>query len=210
MSVTSSTDIANLALDLLNAGTVNNIVTGTNPTEAMLRRWYDQARRKVLREHPWNFAIKRATLAASSTAPAFEYSSAFPVPSDFIRLCVVQNGDGYIYDRTSYTYENNSILINSDSGALRIRYVYDIEDVNKFDPLFVDLLVLELALCVAYKMSDNNTNIQRIGELQRMRSAVARAIDGQESPPQRREVSRNVTARRMGSSRLSHRINFDG
>jgi len=207
MSVSSSTEIGNLALDLLNAGIVNNIENPVSPVESLLNRWYDQCRRKVLREHPWNFASTVAILAASATANDFG-ETVYPVPSDFIRLCTVVGSEGQTLSKSEYRFEKRAIVIASDSGQVKIKCIYDITDVNAFDPLFVDLLAYEIAISIAYKVTDSNTNIQRIGELYKMRAAVARAIDGQESPPERREVSRNIKARRMGASTNSHRITY--
>lgn len=186
MSITSKTDIGNLALDLLSAGTVNDIESPTTATETLLNRWYDQSRRKILREHPWNFAIKRQVLAAESTVPAFGWSKAFPVPTDFIRILQVEGDDGQIFPSSQYQVENvngvRCILLDTEASELRLVYVYDITDVTRFDPMFIDLLAYEIALSVAFKVTESNTNIDRIGQLHKMRGALARAIDGQERP----------------------------
>ncbi len=215
MAVSSSTDICNLALDLLSSGTVQDIENPTNPTEELLNRWYDQCRRKVLREHPWNFAAKRIQLAASSTAPAFGYSTQFPVPADFIRVLTI-NDSTYTSDvpssSTQYKVENNHILISdlfSDSTVLNLVYVSDYTNVSGMDPMFIDILSYEIALSVAYKVSESNTNIQRIAELHKQRSAMAKAIDGQESPPKVIERSRSRHVRRNNHSSVdSTRIRF--
>lgn len=213
MSITSKTDIGNLALDLLSAGTVNDIESPTTATETLLNRWYDQSRRKILREHPWNFAIKRQVLAAESTVPAFGWSKAFPVPTDFIRILQVEGDDGQIFPSSQYQVENvngvRCILLDTEASELRLVYVYDITDVTRFDPMFIDLLAYEIALSVAFKVTESNTNIDRIGQLHKMRGALARAIDGQERPPTRRETSRNLNARLNNrSTQITHRILF--
>lgn len=217
MTINSSTDICNLALDLLSAGTVTDIENPTDPTEALLNRWYDQARRKLLREHPWNFATKRIVLAASSTDPVFGYASAYPVPADFIRLLsisvpLIQDRDT-ILQSSEYQFENNLILITnnytSSSSSLNLIYIYDNKTVSTYDPMFIDLLTYDIALSVAYKVTENNTNIQRIAEIQNRRRAMAMAIDGQERPPVRIERSRALSARHnRGSSTKAHRIIF--
>lgn len=215
MSITSSTDICNLALDLLSAGTVQNIEDPTSPTEELLARWYDLCRKKCLREHPWNFATKRTVLAASSTTPAFGYANAFPVPSDFIRILYVSSDlltDGEaILPQSSYQFENGSILITDtfgDSGVLNLVYTYDMTDVSRMDPMFIDLLSCEIASSVAFKVTENNSNIERIESLLKLKKAQARAIDGQERPPQRLEYSRALSARRNNSTLTPHRIVF--
>jgi hypothetical protein len=212
MTISSETDIGNLALDLLSAGIVQNIVTPTNPTEEHLNRWYDHIRRKVLREHPWNFAAKRTILAASSTAPDFGYTAAYPVPTDFIRLLTIQDTNGNDIQGQEYGFEfvgtQRCVVTNAEGGQLRIRYVYDITDVSKFDPLFVHLFAHELALAVAYKVTESNSNVERVGQLAKMISGMAKSIDGQENPPKLITRSKSINARRNLMGNRTDRINF--
>lgn len=215
MSVNSSTDIGNLALDLLSAGTVSDIENPSNSTEDILNRWYDQVRRKCLREHPWNFATTRKILSASATAPAFGYAKAFPLPSDFLRLLYVSTDVATdretILPTSAYQMESNNILITNtygDSTSLKIVYIKDVTTVSDMDPLFIEYLAHDLAISVAYKVTESNTNVQRIAELARMKKDMARAIDGQERPPTRVERSRGINARRRNSQRDAHRIIF--
>lgn len=212
MGVTSETDIGNLALDLLSAGTVQNIVVPTTPTEELLNRWYDQVRRKVLREHPWNFASKRDTLAASATDPAFGYTAAFPVPNDFLRLLTIQDGDGNDLQGQSYGFEfvgtQRCIVCNAEGGVLRLRYVFDIEDVSKFDPLFIQLFAHELAMAIAYKITESNGNVERLAQISKAASGMAKSIDGQENPPKMIVRSRGINARRNLLGTRTDRINF--
>lgn len=206
--VTSATDIGNLALDLLSGGIVQNIVTPTTATESLLNRWYDVCRQKALREHPWHFATKRAVLASSATAPSFGYTKQFPLPSDFLRLLTVESDENLIIPASEYQLEAGHILYNAEGSSLKMRYIYDVTDVNAFDPIFVTFLSYELALAVAYKVTESNTNVQRVGELQKMHANLAKTISGQERPPTRVQRSSSITARRNAGSTLSHRIIF--
>lgn len=215
MSINSSTDIGNLALDLLHAGTVLDIENPSNPTEEILNRWYDQTRKKCLREHSWNFAIKRQVLAASATDPAFGYAKQFPLPADFLRLLYISTDLATdretILPSSAYQVENNAILITNTYGnstSLNLVYVSDFQTVSQMDPLFIDYLAHELAIAVAYKVTENNTNVQRIEALAEKRGAIARAIDGQERPATRIQRSKAINARRRGSQRDAHRIIF--
>lgn len=215
MAVNSATDICNLALDLLSAGTVQNVDEPTSPTEELLSRWYDLCRRKCLREHPWNFAAKRSVLAASSTAPAFGYAAAFPVPSDFLRVLYLSTDlvtdQETVFAPDQYQFENGSILLGGtygDATSLNLVYIYDITEVSSMDPLFVELLAYDIAMSIAYKVTETNTNIQRIAELAKVKKAIAKAIDGQERPPQRVQRSRALSARRNNSTRNAHRVTF--
>lgn len=212
----SSTDICNLTSDLLSAGTVTDIENPTTATESLFKRWYDQTRLKLLREHPWNFAVKRIILAADNTDPAFGYSAQFSLPSDFVRLLYI--GTDLSTDRETllptelYQVEGNKVLLNEafgDATSLRLVYVFDAKDVAKFDPMFINLLSVDLALSLAYKFTESNTNVQKLREMKRDYAMQAKAIDGQERPPIRVERSKALAARRRGTTKNTHRIYFD-
>ena len=212
MAVSSKTDVCNLSQDLLSAAVILDIDVPTTPDEEMYARWYDQSRKKVLREHPWKFATKRQIIAASSTAPDFGYTKAFPLPNDFIRFLTIESDEGLLVLSDEYQIESHlgvqSVLISTDAASVRLRYVYDIEDVTKFDSMFISYFALDLALAVAYKTTESNGNVDRITQLQKQQGSMARAISGQERSPTRIERSKNRSARMNGSYRNSHRIIF--
>lgn len=199
-------DICNRALDHLKGGSVKNVTTPSTETEILLRRWYDKSRKKVLRYHPWNFAIKRAVLAASSTSPAFGYTAQYPLPTDCLRVLTLQTDDGVVIDPQDYDIENGAILYNADSGQLRLQYTYDCTDTKKFDALFTDLLELEIALGVGYRVTGQSSDVQRIAGLIKEAKPVATAVDGQEKPPRRVRRSATLTARRSGFTDNPSRI----
>jgi len=191
----SKVDICNLALDLLQVDDpVTDIDNPSTKTEELCSRWYDNTRREALRAHSWNFAIKRAQLAQDSTSPAFGYSAAFNLPADYIRLMYVTLNDvnaEQILDPQSYSVEDGQILIGGirsvTPDALNIVYTYDADNVPRFDPLFTAYFYTLLAQNMAYSASQSNTNIQRINGLMDQIESKAKAMDGQESPPRRRE-----------------------
>jgi len=196
MAITSSTEICKLSLDLLQGGSVSDITASSTSIEEVCNRWYDHSRRKLLRQHPWNFAIKRAELAASTDAPLFGATKQFPVPADFLRLLQVVDEDGTTTGAESYFFENKSIMFRwADSDVARIIYISDEEDVTKFDDLFIDLLSVEIALSIAYLVTQNNTNVDRLANIRKTLTATAKAIDGQENPPTVRRSSINRMAR---------------
>lgn len=204
MAINSSTDIGNMALDLLSADSVQDIENPTSTTEELLARWYPQARQKVLREHPWNCASKRIVLAASATAPAFGYESAFPLPSDFIRLKYITDSEGNIIPAANYTVENGNVLYKGD--ALYLVYVYDLTDVASMDVMLIDLIAIELAMMIANKVTDSGTETDKLAGLQKQRTALAKAIDGQENPPFRIQYSKALNVRRNRTDYRTDRV----
>lgn len=200
--VGSKTDIANLAADLLGAKPVNNIDPATTADEELYNRWYDVARKKVLREHPWNFATKRIKLAASATKPVFGFSAKFAVPSDFIRLNFVSDADGRPVTGEYYVVEDGHIMSDYSDTTLSIAYNYDVTDVAKFDDMFAVYLAHELASYCAYRITSSTSVVERIENLKEALATSTKSIDGQESPPKRLERSRALRERRgVGRSR---------
>lgn len=209
----SKAAICNLALDYVlqtNEEVITNIDSPNTQSEIVCGRWYDTVRRAVLRKHPWNFATKREILTQATEAPAFGYSRAYNLPIDFIRLNTINDTNSFDPDfKFDYQLENNQILTNGDAGAtINLRYIFDFVNVVAMDPIFIDLLAIELALRIAYKFTSSNTNIQRLAELRTRKLTEAMAIDGQERPPSRIERSRALTQRRLLGSNQRTRVEF--
>jgi hypothetical protein len=198
---TTDINICNLALDRLGQPPVSSIVNPTTAIEQVVARAYDQARRTLLRAYIFNFAKKYATLAVDGTeVPAFGFSSAFALPNDFVRLMAL--GDVTVNNDVPadfYDMSNGFIYTDEgDDGVLDIQYIFDARTVTKYDPLFVDLLKLKLAMDTAYKFTLKPGLSKQIGEEFEAVALRAAAIAGQEKPPRRVERSKWRAARRTG------------
>lgn len=193
----SDVAVCNLALDHLKQEAIVNIEDPTTEVEALMARQYPQARRAVLRMHPWNFANHRVGITPSPDAvPEVGYTRAFKKPLDFVRLLSRMDSTG-LPVTTEYDLEGDYILM--DAGAtetIYIRYTRDVTDVGKFDPLFIDLLAVNLALRVASKFTGTAARVKALMDMVPEIKGDARAIDGQERPPRKRERSAFLSARR--------------
>lgn len=155
----TTVDIANQAIQLCGADTVLVTLDDVNKEARLCRNTYDVARRAVLQRHPWKFSIQRVLWDQNtSIVPAFEYTAAYPVPDDYIRL--VSINDTY---NGPWVREGRYILING-SGQLRVRYVRDEQTVELFDPLFIDALIAELAARIVYPLTQSNDRLEAIVE----------------------------------------------
>jgi len=202
-------DICNLSLSILSQGGekgnyVSNIDTPTTNEEYLCKKHFPQQRRATLRGHPWNFAIKRVQLAASATAPIFGFSKAFDLPGDYIRF-LTRHGDlgvplaGAFIEGVDYEIEDGQFLTSSTTttaAVLNMRYIFDQENMQKWDPLAVDVLVLNLALKLAPNFKSAPRTMNNIMDQLREKQAEAKAIDGQERPPRRIQRSKFIARRR--------------
>ena len=212
MIPTTDVHICNLALDKLGQDEIASITPPSSQVEIICARHYDQVRRKVLRKYIFNFSKKYVTLTKSATkTPAFGYSSAYALPTDFVRLLTL--GDTTIgADTPAGLYELSEGYIFTDSasiagGTLNLSYIFDSKVITSYDSLFVDVFALELAAAMATKFTlKPSMKVDLRRELEDAQMAAA-AVAGQEKPPRRIQNSRILSARqgfsagRLGNTR---------
>lgn len=206
--VTSVVDIYNLAITRIGH---EQIASEGENTKAgrLVRLHYPIIRDAVLRAHPWNFAIRRATLAQLSVTPNHEFTYAHALPSDPYCLKVIRTNyeaEGYSstavygypglvgYGAMPVEYRIESINVSgtpvrailSNESTMKIEYIARITDVALFDPLFVDCLAARLAAELSIPLTDNQAATKTLLEIYQMKLAEARTSDAQEGSP--REV----------------------
>jgi hypothetical protein len=197
MSV-SETDIANMALDRLGHQTISSFDQGTKAAD-LCSRHYARCRDSLLRAHPWNFAIKRATLGLSTTTPNHEFTYQHALPVDCLKVIRTSwEADGYassaVYGfpgmngyagaAVPYRIEGRFLLCNED--VAKIEYVAQITDTAQFDELFVDVLAQRLAAEIGMALTDNASAVEKLWGIYQTKLNEARLMDAQEGTP--REV----------------------
>lgn len=177
MSMATGVSICSNALLMLGAQTINDFNEPVDRAK-LAANLYPAIRDDLLRAHPWNCTIKRALLAPDATPPAFGYDNQFELPADFLRVLEVgQNGC-----QIDYLVEGRSIL--ADATSLELRYVYLNEIENTWDASLVGLLTLAMASAMAYPITQSSALQAAFEQKLAMAKKVARAVDGQEDPPQ--------------------------
>lgn len=210
MQPSGAVDICNLALDRLGQNSISSILSPQSTNEDICARHYDQTRRKLLRKFIFNFSRKAAVLPSNLSAPTRDdFDTAYSLPADFIRLLILGDGlvDGgnlkpnnfdisgpYIYCDSATAFDPVTLV----ATGLDIKYIYDAVLVPQFDPLFVDVLVLELAKSMAFKFTLKPALIKGLEEQLADANLSAAAVAGQERPPIRVQRSRIRQVRRSG------------
>ena len=169
---TSVVQIVNNALVKIGA---NAILTLTEDSEAAraANLIYEQIRDSCIRDHVWNFAVNRVELAQNSTAPAFEFSYQYNLPSDCLRVLQMEDMS------MLYKIEGGKLL--TDEGTAKILYLARVEDVNLFDAMFVEALSARLAAELSVTLSESNTLYSNMMEMYQRKISDARSMDAQES-----------------------------
>lgn len=204
-------DICNAALQNLGSRKITSLNEGSvNSQEVSFR--YPLVRRAVLEIHPWNFAIKRTSLALDATPPVFGFENAFVLPTDFIRMVATEeqadvffignpNFNGYVTISQSSAFQTSDVYqiegrrLLSNDAAKNIIYVRDEEDTTKFSSTFVELLAQGLAAAIAYKVTNSKTNAEK--EMVKYKDMLRdfQTTDAQQSPIRVRQVSSFIAAR---------------
>lgn len=173
--MTSAVQIANLALVTL--GDDEALVELNSDTRAgrTILAVFEPLRDAVLRAHPWNFAMTRASLPALIDPPAFGYAYAYQLPADWLRFV---DPDEY----QPYSIESGLLLTDAEP-PFNIRYIRRVTDTGLFDAMFVQALATRIAWAVAQRLTGS---AQIKADAERAHLAVmadAKKVDGQENPP---------------------------
>jgi hypothetical protein len=210
--MSSEAEIANLAGVLIGDQSTITSLDDNRTLARTLKTVWDPERRATLRDGAWNFAAKRAQLAASAEIEPFPFIAAFPLPADCLRLIEVLNqgrpasatlpygpnpplGTSFDGVRDSYQLEGDAVLADTQ-GPLYVRYVYDVPEVAVWDELAANAFAHRLAAKVGKRIAgsafDTNAAWQAYG------AALGRAkhVDAGENPPLQQEDGSWLLARR--------------
>jgi hypothetical protein len=175
----SVVDIANSALNLLGASTITAL-TDDSKNARLCNQRYEPVRNRIFRSHSWNCLTKRVQLAQDSTAPVVEFSYAYTLPSDCLRVLKIHTGTtDSIADSIDYKVEGRKIKTNE--GTVYLVYIALITDPNEYDVYLQEAISSALAADIAYAVTNNATlanNYQTIAD-ERLREA--RFVDATEN-----------------------------
>lgn len=173
----TAVSICSNALLMLGAQTINDLDEDL-PRAQLAANLYESARDDMLRAHPWNCAIKRVLLAPNVVAPAFGYQFQFNLPGDYLRVLSVTSGRAVV----DYLVEGQMIL--SDCASLELRYVFRNDVEATWDSALVDIMTLAMVARMAYAITSSTSEAQARQQALEYALRKARAVDGQEDPPQ--------------------------
>lgn len=172
MAITSEVQICNNALIEIGAQRISAL-SDTTERARLCNEQYAKIRNELLYAHPWNFAVKRVSLASTVTEPPFEWDTEFTLPADCLRVL-----DTDLYKDMDYQIEGRFLYANVD--AIKIKYIAEITDVTKFSPGFAECLSLKLAASLSYALTQSSGLKEQIEAKFERRIKVVRTFDAQE------------------------------
>ncbi len=176
MSAVSDVGICNSALNMIGASNILDL-TEDSKTGRICNQRYSFVRDAVMRAHPWNCLINRTSLAADATAPAFEFTYQYTLPTDPYCLRLLSLDDLSIVHRV----EGRKIL--TDESKINIVYVARITDPQQYDTLLIETIAARLAADIAYSIVGSNTLVADMYNLYSNKLSEARFVDATEGTP---------------------------
>jgi len=186
--------VCNVALRLLGAEAITSLQDDA-PEAKVLLDIYFIARDSVLEVAEWSFATKRFLPAKEAEAPAWGWTSSFPIPSDILRVTRVDRADyggsGMHRRPADHEVEGRRILCNED--VIYCTGIRRIEDEGIYSPLFAEAFAAKLAVMACYAITESNQKIQIMSAIYAETIGKAKSRDGMQSTTRR---MRNNTVRR--------------
>lgn len=168
----------NAVLTELGADIVSDPAEGGRNTNALTAQ-FARVRQVELRKHGWKCARARVQLAADAAAPAFGWSAAYTVPSDFLRVWMI----GELPDvRIPFVLEGSKILTD-EGGPLDLMYVRDLDDVAAWDAALFDAMVFRLAHATCFRITGKTDLRAELMNDYRKAITAARTVSAMEAYP---------------------------
>jgi len=180
MAALSETQICNMALARVGSKRINDIDEDSVPA-IHCRTHYEPTRDALLRSHWWGFASARAVLAQDASDPDFEWDNQFILPADCLRVKDVYEDNNTPLHTTTATYAIEGERLLTNESAISIRYIKRVEDPTKFDALFVEVLVLQLAIRFAMSLAEDKVLKRDLLDELSVLMARARTVDRSET-----------------------------
>jgi hypothetical protein len=175
------TAICNLALDYLDEAPLTSI-DDTGAVGRWFQRNFWPMAWSLMRKHPWNFALARASLAASALPPLFGWPNAYDLPSDCLRVLPLTT-DGTENGRPVPFKVEGAQILTRQEAPLKLRYIRRIDNPGLFDGQFCDALAAALAQKAAHFITGKQSYSQAVGQIFASLINDAQSIDALEGTP---------------------------
>lgn len=138
---------------------------------------YPSLRNDILRSHPWNCALARVILSPEVEVPAFDYTSQFLLPGDFLRAISVGEA-GY---EIPFSIESGKVLVNDT--VCRLTYIFRNEVESTWDSMLITAMELAMAARMAYARTQSTALRDSLMQELELHMKKTRAVNGMEKTP---------------------------
>lgn len=187
----SETVIANMAIDILDDMSIDNIDTDTSTIGRFMRRNFAHVRNQMLQAYPWVFARARASLPRDGADPDFGWDYRYALPTDYLAT-VSLTADGELNAWPIKHEREGDYILTDQTAPLYLRYTKVITNPMKFPPLFAWALAARLALFAAQRITGKSSYVQKAAEIYKDALEEARLADSLSSGTQEDFVRHDI------------------
>lgn len=177
--MSGSVEIVNIALAHLGESPIQSLDEGTVPANTA-KIFYDPARKAVLRDYNWNFALKTVRLAKLVETPV-DFRWAFSLPSDCLRAIRLRSEGIPDFSGPGLRFVVRGGVVCTDEDPALLEYVYDCTDPGQFDDKFIEALSYQLASKMAMAIKGSMEMTAQMMNLYREVVSQAAALSGREN-----------------------------
>lgn len=161
----TTVQIANLALITYLGKARINSLDEQGPSPMQLSVVFEDARKEILSEWPWSFAVKRQKLALMSTNDRPEWAYRYKMPVGALIINWVGTGEAAkqaMVDRSieDCAREVEEGFIYADQPDAWIEFVMDQKDTSVYSPKFVQAFAALLASKVAVTLTETASKME--------------------------------------------------
>lgn len=181
--------ICSNALLKIGADSITSLQDGTAEAE-VAANLYPMIRDGLLSSYPWSFAVGQKSLPRLADVPLVDYSYAFQLPNDFLR--VLSAGSGKNGRGKEYRIIENRLHTNSPE--INLSYIFRPHE-SLFPAYFCELLIARLAAEFCLPLTESTTRTEYLQKAFTELEKRTRLTDAQQSTPSRFEDFTLVEAR---------------
>lgn len=179
-STASKIDIFNMALGFIGTRTIASAAERT--TEAIqCSLYWDRARRAALRDYPYGFATRRVALAEKAMPDGYvnEWRYAYGLPDGCLKVHAVHGLGRRPGERHAFRLESDTAgqVLLCDLSPAFAACSFDVEDISRWNELFVLAMTRKLAALIAVPLLKNNSD--KVRELQQLYQMAVPKSEGQ-------------------------------
>jgi hypothetical protein len=170
--------IANMAASLV--GEDDQLMSPDDDTHIgrTIKAVWDLCREAAIRDHTWNFAMRRKGLAAEALSEVpYPWAYSFPLPAESLRLVEVLN-----LAQDDYQLEGHSVLCDS-AGPVYVRYLIDVPESALWDSLFAVAFARRIAVQIGKRIAGSAYDVGTGWKLYQDALSQAVRADARENPP---------------------------
>ncbi|MGE9985377.1 hypothetical protein ACQRA4_06870 [Desulfovibrio sp. SGI.169] len=169
-----------MALGFIGTRTIASATERT--TEAIqCALYWDRARRSALRDYPYSFATRRVALAEKSMPDAYahEWRYAYALPDKCLKVHAVYGSGQRSGNRPPFRLESDAAgqLLLCDLSPAFAACSFDVEDISRWDELFVLAMAKKLAALIVVPLLKNNPD--KVRELEQLYQMAVQKSEGQ-------------------------------